>query len=134
MTYLLIVDDDRDAATVLARYLHRRGHETQQVLNGQDALSSIMTRTPDLIVLDVRMPVMDGIDLLEVLRSYLRLGALPVCLYTAYPEVDVERTSHLNVGRIFTKAKATYPEILGWINQTLETGGGEADAAKRFPG
>jgi CheY-like chemotaxis protein len=50
------------------------------------ALSSVLANTPDLILLDLLMPEMDGTDLVEILRSYLRLHTLPIVVITAAPE------------------------------------------------
>src|SRR5688572_2047708 len=86
MAYLLVVDDDPDAREVLQRFLSRAGHEVASAPNGRDALASILARTPDLIVLDLLMPEMDGTDLVEILRSYLRLRSLPVVVVTAAPD------------------------------------------------
>ena len=66
--------------------LETRGHATKCIPNGREALASIITAPPDLVVLDLFMPEMDGPGLLEVLRSYLRLQALPVIIWTGLPD------------------------------------------------
>jgi DNA-binding response OmpR family regulator len=84
---VLVVDDEPTIAEVVARYLDRAGYETATTGDGLDALRLAAERRPDLIVLDVMLPGIDGI---EVLR---RLGAgggrrTPVILLTAKGEQD----------------------------------------------
>jgi CheY-like chemotaxis protein len=106
VAHVLVVDDDADSREGLARLLTKRGHQTEAAPNGREALA-VLTRTspPDIVVLDLRMPEMDGVMFLEVLRSYLRLQNMPVILLTAYPESpDVERVKRLGVRDVFRKA------------------------------
>ena len=78
MAFIMIVDDAVDSCEPLAKYLEKSGHEVQCVPNGREALASVIARTPDVVVLDLLMPEMDGPSFLEVTRSYLRLQSLPV--------------------------------------------------------
>jgi len=120
MAYLLVVDDDADGRDALCRFLTKAGHEISCVSNGREALASVLARAPDLIILDLMMPVMDGPSLLEIMRSYLRLQALPVIIMTALPESPmVERARHLKVNAILLKGKATFDEILQAVTQEL---------------
>src|SRR4051812_46846854 len=80
MSSVLVVDDEPDGAEVVQRALQRAGMTARSVANGQEALRELMSDTPDAVVLDMRMPEMDGISLLEILRSYLRWYHLPVVL------------------------------------------------------
>ena len=104
MAHVLVVDDDVDSGDGLVRLLRRRGHRAVALPNGREALAVLMGATPDLIVLDLRMPHMDGMMLLDVMRSYLRLQQVPVVLLTAYPESpDVGRARELGVREVFRK-------------------------------
>lgn len=112
MARILIVDDDRDGRDALCQYLQRTGYEVECVADGRDALAAVLARTPDLIVLDMFMPQMDGGGLLEVLRSYLRLQSLPVVILTGLPDSPlVERARFLKVNAILVKGKATLEDI-----------------------
>src|SRR5687768_5554652 len=120
MAYLLIVEDDVDSREPLCRMLESAGHEVACTSNGQEALASILARRPDLIILDLFMPQMDGPSLLEILRSYLRLQSLPVIVITGAPDSPlVERVRHLKVNTIFAKAKATHEEIQQAVTDQL---------------
>jgi CheY-like chemotaxis protein len=120
MPYLLVVEDDTDSREVLCQALVKMGHEAACVSNGRDALMSILTRMPELVILDLLMPEMDGPCLLEVLRSYLRLQTLPVIVLTALGDSPmVDRVRHLKVNAILVKGKATFEEIGEAIRQEL---------------
>ena len=114
---VLVVDDDADSCEIIARYLGRFGHEVRCVPNGQDALAALGTAVPDFIVLDVRMPGMDGIALLRVIRSYLRWSDVPVAIVTAYIEDPrLQGVSTLGVKRIFSKSQFSFDELLDCVN------------------
>ena len=120
MAYLLIVDDDVDGRDALCRFLAAAGHEADCVSNGKEALMSILARTPDLIILDLLMPEMDGPSLLEILRSYLRLQRVPVIVLTGLPESPlVDRMRFLKVNAILVKTKASFDDILRAVAEEL---------------
>ena len=122
MAYLLVVDDDADSRDVLTRFLTRAGHECANAPNGREALASILARTPDLIVLDLLMPEMDGTDLVEILRSYLRLQSLPIVVLTAAPDSpQAFRAKRQKVKAILPKGKATFAEIHSVISDELRS-------------
>jgi len=117
MASILLVDDDFDGTEALAHTLRRSGHEVRHVANGRDALSAILERLPQLVILDVKMPEMSGIDLLEIMRSYLRLSDIPVILFSAYPDRAAEgRSRPLKVLEVFEKGKSGFGDLIEWVN------------------
>src|SRR6185437_5507402 len=113
MPYLLVVEDDKDSAEALCLYLSKSGYEVDCKPNGREALTSILQRTPDLVILDLLMPYMDGPSLLEVLRSYRRFQSLPVVVFTGVVDSSLaERARHMNVSAILAKGKATVHDVL----------------------
>jgi CheY-like chemotaxis protein len=125
MASIMIVDDMVDSCEPLARFLEKEGYSVRCVPNGREALAQVITSMPDVVVLDLYMPEMDGPSFLEVVRSYLRLQALPVVVLTALPESPmVDRARYLKVNSVLVKGKATFPEI----KQALE------EAIHRVPG
>jgi CheY-like chemotaxis protein len=120
MAYVLIVDDEPDSSEFVERFLQREGHRTTCVPNGREALAALINGRPDAMVLDVRMPQMDGIALLEVLRSYLRWTKLPVILLTAHANAEqVERAQELGVEHVFHKANFTLVDLQRAIAKSL---------------
>jgi CheY-like chemotaxis protein len=120
MASVLIVDDDGDGRDALCTFLTRAGHTVECVPNGKDALVAVIARPPDLVILDMFMPEMDGGNFLEVVRSYLRLQSLPVIVLTGLPDSPmVERARHLKVNTILVKGKATLEEIAEGVRTEL---------------
>src|SRR2546423_6168172 len=106
MPYVLVVDDEPDSCNFVQRFLEKHGYTTKCTPNGHEALAEIILRRPDALVLDVRMPGMDGIALLEVIRSYLRFHAMPVIVLSAHATPDqIDRARQLGVTDIFYKAQ-----------------------------
>jgi len=77
---ILVVDDDQTVSEVVARYLQREGYEVETVADGKVALDRALAHPPDLVVLDLMLPGMDG---LEVCRRLRALAPVPVIMLTA---------------------------------------------------
>jgi DNA-binding response OmpR family regulator len=91
MTAILIADDDEDIRELVAFKLEAAGFEVISVDNGLSALSAAQNRPPDLVVLDVMMPGLSGIDVCRALRAERLTAQLPIILLTARAqEGDVE--------------------------------------------
>jgi CheY-like chemotaxis protein len=112
MPYVMIVDDVIDSCEALAKFLERAGYRVRCVPNGREALADIIRDTPDVVILDLMMPEMDGPTLLEILRLYLRLQTLPVVVLTGIPDSPlIERVRNAGVNAILVKGKATFQDI-----------------------
>lgn len=120
MATILIVDDDPDAADLVARIMRRAGHQVLIAPNGREAIALLGGALPDLVILDMRMPEMDGVSFLEVLRSYLRWQHVPVILVTAYPEgPDIDHAAELGAPDVFRKGDLGFDELLAAVEQKL---------------
>jgi CheY-like chemotaxis protein len=123
MAYVLVVDDEGDSRAFVARYLHRIGHRVGEACDGREALHALTTGRPDLVLLDVRMPGLDGVGLLEVMRSYLRWHALPVVILSAHANsAELERARQLGVRHVFRKAAFSLDDLAIAIDEALESG------------
>jgi chemosensory pili system protein ChpA (sensor histidine kinase/response regulator) len=120
MASVLIVDDHPDSCEAVQRALSRRGHRVACVPNGREALAELSTHSPDVVLVDLMMPVMDGITFLGIIRSYLRWADLPVILFTAYPDsLHVDRACALNVAHVFRKADVDLARLLNEIDRLV---------------
>lgn len=81
---VLVVDDDRNVGRMLARMLKRLGHGARQVTDGAEGLQLVAEEPPDLILLDLVMPEMNGPQFLEKLRA--THPELPVVIVTGFPD------------------------------------------------
>jgi two-component SAPR family response regulator len=83
MARILTVDDDPAMVELIQRALQREGHQIAVALQGQAALELARRQPPDLILLDIIMPEMDGIEVCQALRTETTLAAVPVLFLTA---------------------------------------------------
>lgn len=88
MTDVLAVDDDPEVLGTLGRVLEFEGFNTKLASNGQDALAVLENFSPDLVILDIIMPGMDGIAVCSRLRSMARFMSLPILFLTAKGSTD----------------------------------------------
>ncbi len=86
--YILAVDDERQMRMLLMDALRSAGYEASQASSAREALALITTRRPDLLVLDVGMPEMDGLTLCRKLREDPRYVTLPILFLTAYTQPE----------------------------------------------
>ena len=113
MARILIVDDNCDSGEGLAKVFRTAGHEVNCVPNGREALAHVLHQTPDVVLLDLMMPDMDGPSFLQVVRLYLRMHSLPVIVLTGFTESPmIERVLHLKVNSVLVKGRDAPTEIL----------------------
>ena len=91
---ILVVDDDPTISEVVARYLEGDGYEVDIALDGAEALTRAQSNYPDLVVLDLMLPRVDG---LEVCRQLRTLGSVPIIMLTAKGE-ETDKLVGLSVG------------------------------------
>lgn len=101
---ILIVDDDPHAVEILTRMLRREGYECSSAQRGQAALEILGRERIDIILLDVMMPEMDGLQVCEHLRADADLRQIPVLLLTARDDMETRaRGMMLGVSEFLSK-------------------------------
>jgi DNA-binding response OmpR family regulator len=89
---VLVADDDPDILTLVGFRLERAGYEVLPARDGEEALALALERQPDLAILDVMMPKLDGYEVTQRLRSNQATSGMPVILLTArVQEADITR-------------------------------------------
>jgi CheY-like chemotaxis protein len=83
MSRILVVDDEPDQRFLLRRIFERAGHEVLEAVNGTAALRAVGESRPDLVVTDVMMPVMDGVELIRRLRGDPATARIPILAASA---------------------------------------------------
>lgn len=91
MAKILIVDDDPDCVELLSFHLLHKGHSVIGAKDGPDALERAAWERPELILLDLRMPLVDGIRVIEILRDNELTASTPIVLISAADKEWVER-------------------------------------------
>ena len=113
---LLIVDDDVDSATIQQSIAQKLGYYTQIAINGLDAIKFIKQDPPDLILLDIFMPQMDGYETIEYVSKNF---SIPIIVVTAGGNHCIRRIKEMNV--LFYVQKPIVPnKLLKEINKCLK--------------
>ena len=123
---ILIVEDDHNIAQLLHLYLEKEGYETETAADGGKAVELFRSFTPDLVLLDIMLPVMDGWSVLKKIRSESKT---PVIMLTAKGELS-DRVTGLETGAddYIVKPFET-KEVLARIHAVLRRTGGEEEGS-----
>jgi len=117
---ILIVDDERDLGSLLEKVFRYFGHQAIAVNTGMEALSMIHLRKPDLIVLDLQMPMMDGLTLLRAIRADPSCNDVPVVMYSVDFSAESERLARQAGAQDYiVKGTLGWDAIIQRINRLL---------------
>jgi DNA-binding response OmpR family regulator len=108
---VLVVEDDRDIADLIAHALEKAGYTPEIIASGRDALVAIGTNPPDLLVLDLMLPQLDGLEVCRAVRSREQTAGMPIIILTARSE-ESERIAGLDLGADDYMAKPFSPNEL----------------------
>ena len=97
MHRILVVEDDRDIAELVSRYLTRAGFSVEIAGSGTEALSVLGAAPPDLMILDLMLPHVNGLEVCRLARANPRTAAIPIIMLTARAE-PTERITGLDIG------------------------------------
>ena len=111
MASILIVDDDEDIRELLKYNLERDNHSVRAVENGLKCLEAVAFEKPDLILLDVMMPEMDGIEVCDQLKANEAYNSILICFLTARNE-DYSQIAGLEAGGDDYVSKPIKPKVL----------------------
>lgn len=130
---VLVVDDEARTVNMIRTALQGEGLEVAAAGNGAEALLAIESEPPDLVILDVVMPVMDGFEALRLLRKNPKTTDLPVIMLTARKEdQDVLRAWMTNVDLYLTKP-VTLEDLLVATKRMLSVTGNDAGEGEAGP-
>ncbi len=118
----LVIDDDQPTREVIAAMLESEGIDVHQAVNGRDALEHLEQFRPDLIILDLSMPIMDGFAFMNS-RSPLAAEDIPVVVYTGQ-DLTVEQENELSVGltTFLTKTRTSDGHFMSAVLGALNSG------------
>lgn len=101
---ILIIDDNRDLLEMVAYTLGLSGHQIFRAENGYEGIKEAGRKKPDLILLDIMMPQLDGFQTLQKMKSDRKLKEIPVFMLTALDKMsDVEKAFQLGADDYITK-------------------------------
>lgn len=101
---ILVVDDDKEWNFLLKMRLEMAGFKGEQAFNGKEAIEKVQLAKPDLVLLDITMPIMDGWQVCETLREQPETKELPILILSSYRQPqDIERGKSYQVKRYLLK-------------------------------
>jgi DNA-binding response OmpR family regulator len=105
MAHILVVDDEPEIVKLVAKLLEVRGHRVTIARDGQEALEAVAKERPDVLVLDLHLPKVDGFEVCRRLRAADDTRGLPIVMMTAaFPTVeDADRGIHLGADEYVVK-------------------------------
>ncbi len=116
---IVAADDDEDILALVAFRLQRAGHEVHTAHDGEQALQLILDRSPDLVILDVRMPKMTGIEVVQALRREEATRAVPVILLTASVQEESVKSGFDAGADEYIKKPFSPHELVGRVEAML---------------
>ena len=118
MPTILVVDDESSARNAIVRLLKHEGYEVTGAENGRAALDALGVGIPDLILLDLMMPELDGLEMLESLQKDARWKTLPVVVLTAMSDIHtIRRAEQLGAREYLVKATFSLADMLGHVRK-----------------
>ena len=120
MAKLLLMEDEPDMRQLIQCALRVSGHEVEAVPDGMSGLQRVSESPPDLILLDMLMPKLTGIEVLEALKSSARFASIPVLVVTASTrEAEAEKALRAGASGYLLKPFGL-SELLSWVNALLD--------------
>ncbi len=121
---ILLVEDDNALASVYRSRLELEGFVVEHVQNGELALAKIIEFKPDLVVLDVMMPKVNGFDVLDIVRNTPETANVHVVMLTALSQPkDKERAQQLGADDYLVKSQVVIGDVVERIKHHLGVGG-----------
>jgi two-component system, OmpR family, alkaline phosphatase synthesis response regulator PhoP len=129
---ILAVDDERHIVRLVEVNLARAGYNVVTAFDGREALQKVESEKPDLVVLDVMMPFMDGFEVLRNLKANPETAEIPVIMLTAKAQdADVFRGWQSGVDCYLTKPFNPM-ELLTFVKRIFDSQSGGGDGEKRI--
>ena len=132
MPKVLVVDDEPDAVELIDFNLKASGYEVVTAADGNEALKKARSSLPDLIVLDLMLPEVDGLEVCKILRRDTATAAIPIIMVTAKAG-EIDRVLGLELGADDYITKPFSPrELVLRVKNLLKRGQGEEEKKDRF--
>ena len=131
MPKILVIEDESNIARAVRDKLAHQGFDVESTSSGPAALAWLQNQTPDLIILDLLMPDMDGFEVVRRLKENESTRKIPVMLLTVLPQDD--RVAALGVDAYLTKPYRG-ADLLRVVRETLAQKGDTIDGTQKGPG
>ena len=97
MSRIVVVEDDADIAEVVSHHLRKAGYDTEIITSGNEVLPRLLHMPPDLVILDLMLPGINGIEVCRAIRTETRISNIPIIMLTAKVS-EIDRIIGLEIG------------------------------------
>lgn len=121
MAKILLIEDDNLMIRMYQRKLKADGYEIEVALNGEEGLERVKTFNPDLVLLDIMMPKMNGLQVLEKMKADDEIKNIPVILLTNLSGSDADKDKGLELGAVayLVKSNMKPDEVIAKVKEVL---------------
>jgi CheY-like chemotaxis protein len=116
MASILVVEDTADILDIITRQLRYAGHNVISAINGSEGVAYARARTPDLIVMDLVMPILSGWDAIKELKADARCADLPILAISAHACADTKEQTHAAGCDAFISKPFTMAELFAAVD------------------
>lgn len=120
---ILVVEDDRDMNELICAVLKEAGYNAISVSTGEQGLEKTHQMKPDLVLLDIMLPQMDGVEVCRSISSHEETKSIPIIIVTIKRELSTKLASYIAGARRYITKPFGVDELLGEINKTLKSPG-----------
>ena len=122
MARILVVEDNALNIKLFCDLLNAHGHETEPVTDSRDALDAARTFKPDLVITDIQLPYVTGIELMELLRADEELKDVPIMAVTAYAAAGDDERIRAAGAQAYVSKPISVMRFAETVDQLLEAG------------
>lgn len=119
---ILIVDDEPHILTAISFLLTQKGYEVDKATNGRQALQKVQTSVPDIVILDVMMPELDGFEVARHIRQHAKFDALRIIFLTARGTQEDRFRGYETGGEVYLTKPFDNDQLLQTVQDVLEFG------------
>ena len=117
---ILLVEDDESLSNVYVTRFEAEGFDIRRAGNGEDALATAINYQPDIILLDIMMPKVDGFDVLDILKNTNKTKDLKIIMLSALSqEMDIDKATKLGADDYLIKSEVTIADVVEKIKKEL---------------
>ncbi len=120
MTRILVVEDTVATMVMLREFLEMEGHDVVEAPDGQTALECVDAQKPDLMILDMMLPDLNGLDVLKKVRTQHGSRELPIIILTAYGTHRIEWESFTSEADLFLDKPVDPDLLVDWVNRLAQ--------------
>lgn len=120
MSKILIIDDDPAIRELYETGFKQIGYDVQVAVNGEDALSKTLAFKPDLLLLDIMMPEIHGLHVLDIIKATPEAKDMKVVVFTALSDDEAQqKAKEFGADGYIVKSQKTMAEVINYVQETL---------------